>query len=66
MAQFDARPTEIRKLWVRPLLGQQHSFMESDHEIFSMIILSLLLIQEGQLSVSGERVCTILVSHLED
>ena len=26
-----------------------------DHEIFSMVILSILLIQEGQLSVSGER-----------
>ena len=28
--------------------------------------LSLPLIQEGQLSVSGERMCTILVNHLED
>ena len=35
-------------------------------EIFSMVILSLLLIQEGQLSVSGKRMCTILVNHLED
>ena len=26
----------------------------------------LLLIQEGQLSVSGERMCTILVNRLED
>ena len=41
-------------------------FMEIDHEIFSTIILSLPLIQEGQLSVSGERMCTILVNHLED
>ena len=32
---------------------------------FSTVILSLPLIQEGQLSVSGERVCTILVNHLE-
>ena len=46
--------------------GRQHSFVEIDHEIFSMDILSLLLIQEGQLSVSGERMCTILVNHLED
>ena len=30
----------------------------SDHEIFSTVILSLPLIQEGQLSVSGERMCT--------
>ena len=27
---------------------------------------SLPLIQEGQLSVSGERMCTLLVNHLED
>ena len=37
-----------------------------DHEIFSTVILSLLLIQEGQLSVSGERMCTILVNRLAD
>ena len=28
--------------------------------------LSLWLIKEGQLSVSGERMCTILVNRLED
>ena len=44
----------------------QHSFVEIDHEIFSMVILSLPLIQEGQLSVSGERMRTILVNRLED
>ena len=37
-----------------------------DHEIFSTVILSLPLIQEGQLSVSGERMCSILVNRLED
>ena len=37
-----------------------------DHEIIFMVILSLPLIQEGQLSVSGERMCTILVNPLED
>ena len=36
------------------------------HEIFSTVILSFLLIQEGQLSVSGKRMCTILVNSLED
>ena len=46
--------------------GWQHSFVEIDHEIFSTVILSLPLIQEGQLSVSGERTCTILVNRLED
>ena len=33
---------------------------------FSTVILSLLLIHEGQLSVSGERMCTLLVNRLED
>ena len=41
-------------------------FCGDDHEIFSTVILSLLLIQEGQLSVSGERMLTILINHLED
>ena len=47
--------------------------MEIDHKIFSKVILllstvvlSLLRIQEGQLSVSFEKVCTILVNSLED
>ena len=47
-----------------PRRGRQHSFMEI--EIFSMVILSIPLIQEGQLLVSGERMCTILVNCLED
>ena len=49
-----------------PRQGRQHSLVEIDPEIFSTVILSLPLIQEGQLSVSGERMCTILVNHLED
>ena len=49
-----------------PRRGRQHSFVEIDHEIFSTVILPLPLIQEGQLSVSGERMCTILVNRLED
>ena len=49
-----------------PRRGRQHSFVEIDHEIFSTVILSLPLIQKGQLSVSGERMCTIPVNHLED
>ena len=49
-----------------PRQSRQHSFVEIDHEIFSTVILSLPLIQEGQLSVSGERMCTILVNRLED
>ena len=49
-----------------PRRGRQHSFVEIDHEIFSTVILSLPLIQEGQLSVSGERMCTIPVNRLEN
>ena len=44
----------------------QYSFVEIDYEIFSTVILSLPLIQEGQLSVSGERMCTKPVNRLED
>ena len=57
---------ETRRSRVQPPRGRQHSFVEIDHEIFSTVILSLPLIQEGQLSVSGERMCTILVNRLED
>ena len=49
-----------------PRRGRQNSFVEIDHEIFSTVILSLLLIQEEHLSVSGKRLCTILVNRLED
>ena len=47
--------------------GFNEVFVEIDHEIFSTVIPSLPLIQEGQLSVSGEKkMCTILVNRLED
>ena len=36
-------------------------YLEIDHEIFSTVIHSIPLIQEGQLSVSGEGMCTITV-----
>ena len=46
----------------------RHVFVmvEMDLEIFSTAILSLPLIQEGQWSVSGERMRTVLVNYLED
>ena len=56
MAQLDACPTGDRRLQVRPLPGWQHFFLEIDYEIFSVVILSLPQIQEGHLSVSGERI----------
>ena len=59
-------PLVIRRLQVESLPGRQPFFVEIDHEMFSMVILSLSLIQEGQLSVSGKRMCTILVNCLED
>ena len=67
VAQLDA-PSDWRPGGRRfnPRRGRQHSFVEIDHEIFSTVILSLPLIQEGQLSVSGERMCTVLVNRLED
>ena len=57
---------ETRRSRVQPPRGRQHSFVEIDRGIFSTVILSLPLIQEGQLSVSGERMCTVLVNRLED
>ena len=67
VAQLDA-PSDWRPggHWFNPRRGRQHSFVEIDHEIFSTAILSLRLIQEGQLSVSGERMSTVLVNRLED
>ena len=67
MAQLDA-PSDWRPggRGFSPRRGRKHFFVETDHEIFSTVILSLPLIQEGQLSDSGERVCTILVNRLED
>ena len=66
VAQLDAPPTGNQELRVPPLPGRQHSFVAIDHETFSTVIPSLLLIQEGQLSVSGERMCAIQVNRLED
>ena len=55
-------------LLILSLLGQLGNILlwRFDQEIFSTIILSLPLIQEGQMSVSGERMCTLLVNRLED
>ena len=57
MARLDARLTGDQEV-----TGQQHSFLEIDHEIFSLPS----AVQEGHLSVSGKRMCTILVNRLED
>ena len=67
MAQLDA-PSDWRPggRGFNPHRGRQHFFVEIDHEIFATVILSLPLNQEGQLSVSGKGMCTILVNRLED
>ena len=67
VAQLDA-PSDWRPggHGFNPHRGRQHSFVEIDREIFSTVILSFPLIQERQLSVSGERMCTILVNRLEN
>ena len=44
--------------FIDPRRVQQHSFVEIDCEIFTTAIPSFLLVQEGQTSVSGERMCT--------
>ena len=48
VAQLDA-PSDWRPggRGFNPSRGRQHSFVEIDHEIFSTVILSLPLIQEG-------------------
>ena len=46
-AQLDARPTGDQDV-----VGSQHFY-----ELFFTIIHSLPLIQEGQLSVSGDKMC---------
>ena len=56
VAQLNVHPTGATQLLC------QHSLVDIDREIFSTAILCLPLIQEGQWSVSGERMCTILVT----
>ena len=64
-AQLDARPTGDQEVAGSTRVGNILS-QRFVHEIFSTDILSLQLIQEGQLSVDGERMHTILVNYLED
>ena len=59
--------------WMRRPTGDQEVAGSTPAEVGNIlswrlitVILSLPLIQEGQLSVSGEGMCTILVNHLED
>ena len=40
------------------IMAGLHTFVETDHEIFSTVILLHPLIQEGLLSVTNENMCT--------
>ena len=56
VARSDARPTGIQGGCGFDPPVRQHTFVEIGHEIFPTAILSLPLIQVGQLSVIGEMV----------
>ena len=59
VARPNARPPVVfRRSRVPSFSPAKHSYEEIGHEIISTAILSLPLIQAGQLSVSGERMCT--------
>ena len=67
MAQLDARLTGYQEVaGSTPPLSALFFHGDLIMKIFSTVIFSLPLIQEGPLSVSGERMCTILVNCLED
>ena len=65
VAHLDHRPTGDQEV-AGSTPTEVGNILEIDHEIFSTVIPSLQLIQKGQLSVSGERMCTVLVNRLED
>ena len=57
VAQSVARPIADPGV-VSLILTWSHTFVEIDHEIFSMVILLLPQIKEGLLSVTIESMCT--------
>ena len=66
MPQLDVCPTGDQEVAGSTPAGSATLLWRFDHEVFSVVILSLLLIQEGQLSVSGEGMYTVLVNCLEE
>ena len=66
MAQLDACPTGDQEVAGLTPARSATSFSEVDHEIFSTVVLFLPPIQEGQLSVSGKRMCAMLINRIED
>ena len=65
-AQLDARPAGDQEVAGSTPAGWATFFRGDLVMKYFLVILSLLLIQEGQLSVSGKRICTLLVNRLED
>ena len=66
MAQLAAHSTGDQEVVSLTQSGRQLFFVDIDKEIFSTFILCLPLIQEGHLSVSGERLCTVLINPFDD
>ena len=67
VAQLDARPTGDQEVAGSNPAGVGNILSRRlVMKIISTVILSPPLIQEGQLSVSGERMWTILVNRLDD
>ena len=64
MGQLDVCLTSDQEVAgsIPAMCGRQHSFMEIGREIFLMIIFSLQLIQEGQLSVLVKEYAQALVN----
>ena len=59
MTRLDARPTGDQGVGDSIPAGSATFFL-------GVMVPTVPLIQEGQVSVSGERMCTILVNRLED
>ena len=65
MAQLDALPTGNQEV-VGSTPAHRIGNILLWRFIMKYFLLSFSLIQEGQLSVSRERMCTILINRLED
>ena len=62
VALLDAHPIGEQEVVGSIPAGSATFFRGDCNEIFSKVIFFLPLIQEGQLSVSGDKMCTILVN----
>ena len=58
VARSDLRPTGMRTIAGSIPTSDKHILWRFGHEQISTTILSLPLIQDGQLSVTCERICT--------